>query len=189
MPVTRSALARDGPPTAPDPCPRRGCSRSGASASACTRSTFSSSVPSFAWKTISLSAGALLASVCLRSWSQKNLASDSRARSTRSLPATMRWPPSAASMLATTPKRRREAAVSALEREIFLVRPHRRGQHLRRQVHEGGIDEAQQWDRPFDQTRDLVQQPGVRFHGEAAFLSQVGEAGFRSRCGARQGRA
>ena len=49
--------------------------------------------------------GALLARDSLRSWSQKNFASASRARRTRSLPATIALPPSSASILATTPKR------------------------------------------------------------------------------------
>ena len=48
-------------------------------------------------------------------------------------------------------------------REIFLVRAHRGGQHLGRQVHEGGIDRAHQHDRPFDQAGDLVEQALVRF--------------------------
>ncbi len=45
--------------------------------------------------------------------------------------------------------------------EVFLVRPHGGGQHLRRHVHELLIDGAAQHDRPFDKAGDLVQQSFV----------------------------
>ena len=45
--------------------------------------------------------------------------------------------------------------------EVFLVRPHGGGQHLRRHVHELLIDGAAQHDRPFDKAGDLVQQAFV----------------------------
>jgi len=54
----------------------------------------------------SRSAGTRVSSRALRSWSQKNFASERRARSTRSLPATMFAAPEASvAMLATTTKR------------------------------------------------------------------------------------
>ena len=74
-------------------------------ARACIRATFSASVPSFAWKMIPSSAGTRLSRVALRSWSQKNRASASRALSTRSLPAVIALPPSSGSVSATTMKR------------------------------------------------------------------------------------
>ena len=69
------------------------------------RSTRSACVPSLAWKTMPFSVGSRSSSVTLRSWSQKNLASLSRERSTRSLPSTIVLPPSRATLLATTTKR------------------------------------------------------------------------------------
>jgi hypothetical protein len=54
---------------------------------------------------MSFSAGSRSSSRTLRSWSQKNLASESRERSTRSLPSTIVLPPSRATLLATTTKR------------------------------------------------------------------------------------
>ena len=68
------------------------------------RPAFVRSAPSPAWNTILASSGSRLASVRLRSSFQKNLASERRARSTRSLPAAMAAPPSGASVLATTMK-------------------------------------------------------------------------------------
>ena len=104
MPVERSALARREAERARSlSAPSTWLAMS--AASACMRSTFSSMVPSLAWKIRSLSAGALAARDDFLSWSQKNLASDRRARSTRSLPATTCLPLSAVSVLATTTKR------------------------------------------------------------------------------------
>ncbi len=56
---------------------------------------------------------------------------------------------------------RRQFSVAILERKIFLVRAHRGGQHLRRQIHIGRIDAAHQHDRPFDKADNLVHQPVV----------------------------
>ena len=74
-------------------------------ASAAMRSTFCATLPSLAWKMIGSRLFTRSSSGVLRSWSQKNLASDRRARSTRSLPAITVAPPSLVSMLATTAKR------------------------------------------------------------------------------------
>ena len=98
---------------------------------------------------------------CLRSRSQKCRASAKRARSTRSLPATIAAPPSSASMLATKTKQWRQRARPRAEREIALVHPHRDLQHLGRQVHERGVDAAEHRHRPFDQARDFIEQAGV----------------------------
>ena len=76
----------------------------------------------------------------LRSWSQKNFASDSRARSTRSLPATISLPPSSASMLATTTKLLASLLVRVAQREIFLMRAHGGLKNFRRHIHEGLVD-------------------------------------------------
>ena len=81
------------------------------------------------------SAGSFPAAAC-RSWSQKNRASDSRARSTRSLPATIAAPPSCGTMLDTTAKRAAGPAIRVPQREIALVHPHRGPHDLRRQVHD-----------------------------------------------------
>ena len=51
------------------------------------RRTLSPIEPSFAWNVTASSPGRRAASGCLRSWLQKNAASDSRGRTTRSLPA------------------------------------------------------------------------------------------------------
>ena len=107
------------------------------------------------------SAGSRSSSGALRSWSQKNLASDSRARSTRSLPSTIVLPPSRATLLATTTKRLASAPSVLVVREVALVRPHGDDQHLGRHVHELRVDGAEQRHRPFDQAGDLVEQAVV----------------------------
>ncbi len=53
---------------------------------------------------------------------------------------------------------RREPAGVIQEREIFLVRAHRRGEHLRRQRHEGVVDAPRQDHGPFDEAGHLLQQ-------------------------------
>ena len=118
-----------------------------------------------------------LSSGSLRSWSQKNLASDSRARSTRSLPATIALPPSSATMLATTRKCGASLPSRVEAGEIFLVRAHRGGQHLGRHVHELRIDACPSAPPAIRPGRDLVQQPVVR-------LQRRGRA-RRPRCSSR----
>ena len=118
MPVTRSALAsRDAERAMPSSAPGM-CSAIEA-ASASMRLAFARSVPSPARKTTLASSGARLSSVRLRSSFQKNLASERRARSTRSLPATMARPPSAASVLATTTKRGASAPPASSSAKYF----------------------------------------------------------------------
>ena len=125
------------------------------------RATRSACVPSLAWNTMPFSAGSRSSSRTLRSWSQKNLASLSRARSTRSLPSTIAAPPSRATLLATTTKRLASAPSFVVGREVALVRLHRDDQHLGRHVHELRVDRAQHRHRPFDQARHLVEQAVV----------------------------
>ena len=60
-----------------------------------------------------------LESDALRSWSQKNLASESRARSTRSLPATIALPLSLVTMLATTMKFGASAPARSVSAKYF----------------------------------------------------------------------
>ena len=59
--------------------------------------------------------------------------------------------------------------------EIFLVRPHRCGQHLGRQIHERLVDGPHQNHRPFDQSDDLVEQSLVRFDLELGTGRRLGE--------------
>ena len=95
---------------------------------------------------IAASASTRSSSLFLRSWSQKNFASESRARSTRSLPATMAAPPSSASRLATRMNDEARAAPSSdrARRNISgacaspssepraAIRPRRSGRRARR---------------------------------------------------------
>ena len=118
-------------------------------------------VPSLAWKVTSSSAATRLASRVLRSRSQKCRASANRARSTRSLPAI----DVGAAVRRARYWRRSEpgaAAPSAIaEREIALIDPHGDLHDLRRQIHVGVVDPAEQRHRPFDQPGDLVEQRRV----------------------------
>ena len=170
MPVTRSALASraarldrvevgavDQPLAAP--AIRPACA---------TRSTLSATVPSFSWKTIWSSFFACSASGTLRSCSQKNLASDRRAASTFSLPATIAAPPIAGRRCW---RRRRSGCESlpvlVLAGEIFLVGPHGELDHLGRHVEEGRVEAALQRHRPFGQPGILGDQPLVRDQRQA----------------------
>ena len=108
------------------------------------------------------SAGRRLSSGALRSWSQKKRASHRRARSTRSLPATIAAPPSCASMLATTTKRRRQRAVGGRAAPgISGASASRSTSTSGGSVHELRVDPPEQRHRPLDQARDLVQQARV----------------------------
>ncbi len=108
MSDTRSALARRAARSAKSgSAPTRGAR---SRASAATRLTRSPCVPSFSWNTTASSRGKRSMSRTRRSFSQKNLASDSRARTTRSLPATTAVPPSLATMLLTSRKQLLSAA-------------------------------------------------------------------------------
>ena len=131
--------------------------------------------------------GTRLSSRDRRSRSQKCRASENRARSTRSLPATIAAPPSGASMLATNAKMARPMPSGWREREIALVDPHGDLHDLRRQIHERGIDAPQQRHRPFHQACDLVRagpdrparsQRGLGGAG-AAMPSAIRRAPFR----------
>ena len=104
MPVDRSALqSRAARSASAADAPGMYPTISGKSAR--MRSTLSYTDPSFAWNTRDFSFSVLDASVSFRSVSQKNFASESRARRTRSFPATISAPPSAAFIFATTIKR------------------------------------------------------------------------------------
>ena len=66
--------------------------------------------------------------------------------------------------------------IGVAEREVALVHPHRDLSHLGRQVHEGVVDAPQQWDRPFDQSRHLVQQAGIVHQRDLSRHPQLGDA-------------
>ena len=90
--------------------------------------------------------------------SQKKRASDSRARITRSLPATIAAPPSFASMFETRMKRFVSRPVEGVaQHEAFLVGADRRLDRLVGHVEEGLVEGAHQHDRPFDEARRLVE--------------------------------
>ncbi len=108
-------------------------------------------------------------SITLRSWSKKNLASASRAAITRSLPATMALPPSFASRLATNMNRLASLSPFA-EREAFLVRLHRGGEHLRRHRQKGLVERAHEHHRPFGKPGILGKQRLVLDQGKLLFL-------------------
>ena len=61
----------------------------------------------------------------------------------------------------------RQGTVRILNREVFLVGPHRRGKHFGRQIHEAVVNPPHQRHGPFDQPRDLVEQARIRGHGQA----------------------
>ena len=89
--------------------------------------------------------------------SSRNLASDSRAATTRSLPATISLPPSLAPMLGTRINRFARLPVAVAQHETLLVGPDGRAdtscgisRNFRRIAH--------QRDRPFDEAGDFVQQ-------------------------------
>ena len=100
---TRSALHRAAARRACD-ASAPGTPSASLAASTSSRRTLSPSEPSLAWNTMPSSPGTRLASVALRSLSKKNFASQSLARSTRSLPATIAAS-SSAQRLATITKR------------------------------------------------------------------------------------
>ena len=131
-------------------------------ASFATRSTLSAIVPSFSWKTMPSSFFACSSSGTLRSCSQKKRASDSRAASTRALPSTIAAPPSLRRDIGDAHERRREQAFIVRAREIFLVGAHGEHDHLARHIEEVGVEAAEQWHRPFGQSRILDDQALVR---------------------------
>ncbi len=103
MPETRSALAS----WAARPARSGSASTEPAiwRASSVMRSMRSHCVPSFSWKVMPFSSKCIGSRWRFRSWSQKNLASDNRARITFSLPLTISAPPSAAIRFDTIRKR------------------------------------------------------------------------------------
>ena len=78
-------------------------------------------------------------------------------------------------------KARREIAVLIQQGEILLVMAHRRGQHLRRQVHEGRVDAPHQHHRPFHQPGVLVEQAGVGLEGQFGLPGQLFRRGQNRR--------
>ena len=100
------------------------------------------------------------------SWSQKNLASERRARSTRSLPATICLPPSLRDHVGDDDESvGKLAGLGIAQGEIFLVRAHRGLKNFLRHVHEGGVDLADQHDGPFGEAHHFV--------GEAFVVDQL----------------
>ena len=94
---------------------------------------------------------------CRRSWSKKNLASASRARSTRSLPATIA-DGSVVSRLLTSRKRLTSLPASSASAKYRWFSCIVRIRHSCGTSQERGVERARVDDRPFDQRRDLVQQ-------------------------------
>ena len=81
-----------------------------------------------------------------------------------------------AAMFATSAKRGAARPSGVAQREIALVHPHGGAHHLRRQVHEGVVDAAEQRHRPFHQPRHLVQQAAVGHHLQPLGGGQRGDA-------------
>ena len=75
----------------------------------------------------------------------------------------------------------REVAVLIEQGEILLVMAHGGGQHLRRQVHEGGVDAPHQHHRPFHQPGVLVEQAGVGLEGQFGRPGQLFRLGQNRR--------
>ena len=132
-------------------------SRAISPASVATRRTLSPMEPSFAWNVTASSAASRAASGCLRSWLQKNAASDRRGRTTRSLPART-FAGSRLSMLLTVMKCAQQLSARAFHREIPLVMLQRGDQHLARQFEETRLETAGERTGPFDQRGDFVEQ-------------------------------
>ena len=114
------------------------------------------------------------ASGVLRSWSKKNCASASRARSTRSLPWTIadgsrvsQIADDAGSACSSLPSR-------VGQREVLLVLLHGQDQAFLRHGEERGVERAGVHHRPFDQRRHLVEQRvGHDHRGAPATRSQL----------------
>ena len=106
--------------------------------------------------------------------SQKNLASDSRARTTRSLPAVMARPPSLATRFEVRTKAgARRVGAGLAQHEALLVGPDGGADGLGRDVEEGFVEGAHQHHGPFDEAGDLLQQPLVLDEFEAAREGEV----------------
>ena len=103
------------------------------------------------------SRGTRASSRILRSWSKKNRASASRARSTRSLPS-MIARGSRGLEVADDEEARDELAVGVGQREVLLVLLHRQDQAFLRDREERGIERALVDGRPFDQRGHFVEQ-------------------------------
>ena len=123
--------------------------------------------------------GRRLSSETLRSWSQKNLASHSRARSTRSLPATIAAPPSLACDVGDEDEAARQRAVGRAQRQVFLVGAHGGDQRLGRHGHEGLVDGGHERHRPLDQALELVEQARIVGDREALPCGQLLRAARR----------
>ncbi len=63
-------------------------------------------------------------------------------------------------------KARRRCAIRLQAAEVFLMRAHRRRQHLGRQRHEIGVDRSHQHYRELDEAGDFLEQPGIRLDDE-----------------------
>ena len=136
MSVSRSALASNAARSACARRRRRSARRPSARSRGCgaTRSPWRAEL---AVVDDLVEAGTRDASVFLRSWSKKNLASARRGRTTRSLPSTTRRG-SAGRMLLTTRKRLVRLPARVEQREVLLVRLHRQDQALGRHREELG---------------------------------------------------
>ena len=119
----------------------------------------------------------------LRSWSQKKRASARRARSTRSLPATMALPPSSGRLFATNRKCGAGLPSGIDAGKILLMGPHCGLQDFRRQRHEIGIDRSGENDRELGEPGHLIEQPRIGFDHHPQFGCVSG----RDRCGSARG--
>ena len=133
------------------------CAAAISAASVATRRALSPSEPSFAWKVTLASPSARAASGDLRSCSQKNAASASRGRTTRSI-ALDDFRRLAALDVGHRDEARQQLPVGALHRKVALMVLQRRDQHLSRQRQEALLEAAGERHRPFHQRRDLIEQ-------------------------------
>ena len=109
---------------------------------------------------------------------QKWRASESRARTTRPLPAAIALPPSLAIEVRHQNELVGELAFGVAQHEAFLVGADRRADHLGRDFQELRLEFAHQHDRPFDEARDFLEQAFVLDEFEPcanARLLRVGE--------------
>ena len=132
-----------------------------------------SGCPSFSWNVMPPSATAISSSGFFRSCSQKNLASDSRARITFSLPAMISLPPSLATQVGHQQELVGELArARMLEREALLVLLHRQHQALGRHRQERLVEAAHQHVGPFGEPGVLGQQRLVLDQRQLVLLGQ-----------------
>ena len=152
-------------------------------ASVSTRRTLSPIEPSLAWNVTASSAGRRAASGCLRSWLQKNAASDSRGRTTRSLPART-LSGSRLSMLATVMKCGSSLPSAPCTGKVALVLLQRGDQHFARQLEEARLEGTGDGAGPFDQRGDFVEQRLARAAPRRQGFRRGGD--LRRGCAARR---